>query len=152
MWWQLSQQDEIEIPRGGVYSVRDSLSLGITTKTMVAQDILRGQQGNTEKPGEGHLCPPDSTGSHPSGKMVGPEKASFPLTTAAGQRIQVFISHCHRQMFSCLSPRGSLICLYLEPQGKASREASSTVGTSQLGGFMVSDPSIMQRSRMCWVV
>lgn len=38
--------------------MRDSLSLGITTKTMVAQDIVRGQQGDAAKPGEGHLCPP----------------------------------------------------------------------------------------------
>lgn len=77
MWWQLSQQDGLEIPRGGVYSVRDSLSLGITTKTMVAQDILRGQQGNTEKPGEGHLCPPTLQAHIPLEKWQGLEKPLF---------------------------------------------------------------------------
>lgn len=139
-------------PQGGVYSVRDSLSLGITTKTMVAQDIVRGQQGDAAKPGEGHLCPLTLQAHCLLEKWQGLKKPSFPLTTAPGQRIQVFISHCPHQMFPCLPPSSSLICLHLEAWGKASREASSMVGTSQLGGFIVSDPSTVQRSRMCWVV
>lgn len=58
MWEQLSQQDGLGIPRGEVYLFCKGFpSLGITTKTMVAQDILRGQHGDVANPGEGHLCP-----------------------------------------------------------------------------------------------
>ena len=71
--------------------MRDSLSLGITTKTMVAQDIVRGQQRDAAKPGEGHLCLPTLQAHFLLERWRGLKNPSFPLTTAAGEKESRFL-------------------------------------------------------------